>query len=241
MRGLCCEPTRHNDALMASGTPSSVRLAGLDDHPIVLEGVALSLTHRAPWIEWCGSYSTGRDLVDSLRDPDNKPDLMLVDLHLGDGTDPYVAIEDLNGLDIRCIVFTSELRPVPIRRAVAAGARGIVLKSDPVDTLVNVIHDVAAGDFSASSELAFVLLTDESLVPHLSQRELQVLELLADGVPRKSIGKRLSPAISTATVVTYINRICARYRELGHEIGSLTDALRVATADGYLTPRTDPR
>lgn len=219
------------------GGPSAsrpVRVSGIDDHPIVLEGVVAMLLRQAPHVRWEGAASTPMELSALLDAASEPPDLVLVDLHLGSGVDALAVIADLEARGIAPIVFTSELRPMPIRRAVAAGARGVMLKSDPVESLVEVIEQVSAGDFAASSELAFVLLTDEQLAAHLTARELEVLTLLAEGVPRKAIGRRMQPEVGLATVITYINRICARYRSLGREVGSVNDVLREAALDGHL-------
>jgi DNA-binding NarL/FixJ family response regulator len=220
----------------SAGPPDVLLLAGVDDHPIVIEGVVAAIGLLAPNVQWLGSATSWAGLQERLSEWEPRPDLVLVDLHLRDGSDPIEMISDLRDRDIAVVVFTSELRPIPIRRAVAAGAQGVALKADPPSALVDVIRDVAAGNFAVSSDLAYVLVTDPDLVAHLAPREAEVLTLLAEGVPRKTIGRRLDPPVEMSTVITYLNRIGARYRALGREIGSIADTLREATADGYLSP-----
>lgn len=123
---------------------------------------------------------------------------------------------------------------MPLRAAVRAGAQGLILKSDDVAAIMRVLRSVVDGDFAVSSELAFALVTDEELVPHLSSRELEVLRLLADGVARKSVGQFLEPPVKLSTVVTHLNRICSRYQELGRVVLGSNDAVREAIVDGYL-------
>lgn len=213
-----------------------IRLAAVDDHPIVVEGLISLVTRDAPDLIWLGRCRSWADLQQRLREWDTPPDLILYDLHLHDGSRPTEGIESLRARGITVVVVTSEVRPIPIRRAVQAGALGVVLKSDPADGIVEVIRSAAAGDFAVSSELAFVLITDPSLAAQLAPRELQALELLAEGVPRKSIGGRMRPPVTLATVVTYLNRACARYQALGRDVATPADAVRAAAEDGYLKP-----
>lgn len=221
--------------VVTPGTPSTpIRMAAVDDHPIVVEGLVSLITRDAPDLVWLGRSSTWAELAHRLQEWPSPPDLVLYDLHLHDGSTPTEGIATLSSRAITVVVFTSELRPIPIRRAVQAGARGVVLKSDPVDRIVDVVRSAAAGDFAVSSDLAFVLITDSSLAAHLAPRELEALELLADGVPRKSIGARMDPPVSLATVVTYLNRVCLRYRALGRDVTTAQDAVRAAVEDGYL-------
>jgi DNA-binding NarL/FixJ family response regulator len=156
-----------------------------------------------------------------------------MDLHLEDGSDPTETIARLAQAGHHVVVLTSEMRPVPIRGAIRAGAIGLCLKSDEPDLIVHVLRSAAAGAFSVSSDLAFVLMTDAELTAKLAPREIEALQLLADGVPRKSVGERMDPPVAMSTVVTYLNRACARYREMGVDVQSPRDAVRAAIQDGY--------
>lgn len=213
---------------------SALRVMGVDDHPIVLEGVAAALGRRLPEFNWLGAAPTYPALEKLISEQASPPHIVLVDLHVTPDSDPCDLISRLDSRGIACVVFTSELRPIPIRRAVASGAKGVVLKADPVDGLADVLLDVQRGNFAASGEMAYVLLTDTTLVARLAPRELEVLGLLAEGVPRKAIGRRMSPPVGTATVITYMNRVCQRYRTMGRPINNFNDAIRAATDDGYL-------
>ncbi len=212
----------------------ALRLAAVDDHPIVVEGLASLITRSAPDVEWMGRSASWQELAERMTLWDDPPDLILYDLHLHDGSKPEQGIAWLVAHGVTVVVLTSELRPVPIRRAVQAGAAGVVLKSDAVDRIVDVVRSAARGEFAVSSDLAFLLVTDRSLAPRLAPRELEALELLADGVPRKLIGSRMNPPVGLATVVTYFNRVCTRYRDSGREVSSPQDAVRAAVQDGYL-------
>ncbi|MGV1008856.1 MAG: response regulator [Dermatophilaceae bacterium] len=234
-------PSRPDGPPSQGSSPRSIRLAALDDHPIVVEGLVSLITREAGDLVWLGGARTFAELERALQRWPSQPDIVLYDLHLHDGSNPSDGIAALRARGITVVVLTSEVRPIPIRRAVQAGAMGVVLKSDHADRIIDVIRSAAAGSFAASSDLAFVLLTDASLTARLAPRELEALELLADGVPRKLIGARMDPPVSLATVVTYINRVCERYRALGRDVTTAQDALRAAVEDGHLDLPESPR
>lgn len=215
----------------------AIRVAAVDGHPIVVQGVAAILTaapatHDAPRFEWLGQARTFARLRELLAELGEQPDVVLceIDAQAAEG------IRWLTERGIAAVVFTDELRPVPIRRAIDSGARGVILKSDPVAKVVEVVLTASRGMTAVSGELASHLATSERLVPRLSPREVEVLHLLHDGVPRKCVGARLEPPVRLATVVTYVNRICRRYQELGRPVHSSADAVRAALEDGYLEP-----
>ena len=211
-----------------------IRVLAVDDHSVVVEGVIALVSRLLDGVEFVGSASSWKaaeQLMSTLSAP---PDVVLMDLHLGDGTTPSDTIATLTAQGIRVVVLTSEVRPVPVRRAIQAGALGLALKSDPPQDIAAVIEAASRGEAAVSSDLAFVLITDPDLTASLPPRELEVLSLLADGVPRKSVGALMSPPVTIATVVTYLNRACDRYREAGVDVRSPQDVLRAAIADGHL-------
>jgi DNA-binding NarL/FixJ family response regulator len=214
----------------------TVAVAGLDDHPVVMAGVEASLARRGGQYRWLGSAASWAELDTRLAEWPVVPDVVIVDLHVFDGSDPGEGIAALVRRGISVVAFAAEPRPIPVRRAVATGASGLVLKADSTDALLTVLDEVSTGRFAASSDLARDLLTDTSRAALLTPRELAVLSLLAAGVPRKAVGSRLDPPVGHATVVTYIRRIYRRYRAIGRNVATIGDALREAAADGYITP-----
>lgn len=224
-----------SDAGQPHGTPSGqLRVVACDDHPLVLEGILHGVCRVAPEVRLLGTAQSTAQLLTLLAELPERPDVLLVDLHLRDGSDPAQRVADLTAAGHRVVVVTSEDRPVMVRRAVRAGAVGLVLKSDPVDALVEVIRTAAAGDFAVSGDLAHALVTDPDLAAALAPREVEVLSLLADGVSRKTVGAHMDPPVASTTAVTYLNRAIARYRELGWDVQSAADAVRAALADGHL-------
>lgn len=96
---------------------------------------------------------------------------------------------------VRSVVLTSELRPVPIRDAVMAGAMGVILKSDNPDRIIEVIRQASAGDFAVSSELAEMLVNDKHMTPHLAPGNWRRSNSSRAGCPaRPSAGGWIRPS-----------------------------------------------
>lgn len=212
---------------------AGMTLGGLDDHPVVIEGVAAVLERAGLGLQWWGSAQTFAELQTEI-DARGVPDILLVDLHLGDGSRPEDTFAVLSSQGARCVILTSERRPVPIRRAVANGAVGLVLKSDSAQSMVETITQVARGEFAVSSDLAYALATDEATCARLAPREVEVLESLAQGHTRRAVARSFDPPLSESTVATYLERVFLQYRALGRPVNSTVDAIREATADGYV-------
>lgn len=218
----------------------TVRLVAIDDHPIVIEGLVSLLSRSDAALTLVHATAGWPQLQRLLADGAIAADLALVDLQRHDGTEPAAAVRGLVAAGIPVVILTSELRPVPIRRMVEAGALGLALKSDPVEKILQVIRGALNGEFVCSSDLAFVLVTDPEIHARLTPREIEALGLLAEGWPRKSVGLRMNPPVSLGTVVTYLTRAVERYQSLGRPVQTPADAVRAATADGWLDPPSPP-
>ena len=170
-------------------------LAAVDDHPYVLKGILWTLRELAPWIT---VITTAATVTERLGNGGATADVVLLDLDLGvsqadEESDPTRNVRTILAAGPQVLILTAEVRPVPVRRAIAAGAVGLVLKSDPESQLIQAIRTARTGELAVSSRLAHALLTDPTLVGHLAPREQQVFELLAQGVGRHDIGKLLDP------------------------------------------------
>lgn len=209
-----------------------IRLAVVDDHEIVARGVTGLARERPTVLEVVLTTRAAADLLEAL--PRISVDVVLLDLQLNDGSQPVETIAALSEVGVKTLIYTSEMRPVPLQHVFRAGALGVCLKSDPDDCLVGALTEVATGTMAMSSDLAYVLATDIELAVHLAPRELQALELLASGVPKKAIGNRMEPPVAEATVTTYFSRVAARYAEVGRRVGNSFDVVREAHKDGHL-------
>ena len=153
--------------------------------------------------------------------PDGEQALALIEQ-----TRPQVALVDvrmprLSGIEVatRCaalspatavVFYTAFGDRALLSEALDVGARGFVLKEAPLSDLVRAVEQVAAGDAYVAPVLAGVLVSSYATegLPSLTQREREVLRLLADGLANEEVGKRLH--ISAETVRTHVRKAMAK-------------------------------
>jgi DNA-binding NarL/FixJ family response regulator len=213
----------------ASAASGRIGVAAIDDHPIVLVGVRAVLADFDPDIELVAIVSSVAELLEG---PGRDADVVLLDLGRPDARPPSEEVQQLVGEGLKVLVFTGEDRPVPIAAAIKAGASGLVLKADPVDVLAQAVRDAMSGELVCSGPVANALVTQRDLVVQLSARQVEVLELIADGVPRRSIARRLE--ISENTIAEYLKRAVASYRAQGVDLGNAHSIVRRAQLDGHM-------
>ncbi|MGW1668570.1 response regulator [Streptomyces sp. NPDC002324] len=198
-----------------------VRLLLCDDHAVVRAGLR-ALLSSADGIEVVGEAGTGEEalaLAARLR-----PDVVLMDLQLGDGMDGVTATRRLTARPAeeaetpaapvpRVLVLTMFDTDADISRAIEAGATGYLLKAERPDELFAAIRDAATGRTALSAPVADRLMAQlRSPRPTLSEREHEILGQLARGLGNREIARALF--ISEATVKTHLGRI---YAKLGVE------------------------
>jgi len=186
-----------------------------DDHPIVREGLAMVLTDEADF-ELAGSVGSAEELVELCARV--RPDVVLVDLELPE-MGGAAAIERLQQASpaTRAIVFTAYDTAERIDAAIAAGAKGYLLKGAPAPELVKAIRAVAAGGSALEPRVAARVLASlggkrDRL--DLSAREGDVLRMIGAGLSNKQIAKRLSIAERTVKyhVASILNKLGADNR-----------------------------
>ncbi|MER5427774.1 response regulator transcription factor [Streptomyces sp. NPDC002588] len=190
-----------------------VRLLLCDDHAVVRAGLR-ALLSSAEGIEVVGEAGSGEEaLALTAR---LGPDVVLMDLQLGDGMDGVTAIRRLvaeGAPGPRVLVLTMFDTDADITRAVEAGATGYLLKAERPEELFAAIRSAASGRTALSPPVADRLLARmRSPAPTLSEREHEILGQLALGLGNREIARALF--ISEATVKTHLGRI---YGKLGVE------------------------
>ncbi len=200
-----------------------IRVGVVDDHPVVLDGLAAAIS-RQPGVEvaWsAGSLDDAR-----ARIAERRCDVVLVDVRLPDGS----------GLDLveprdggpAFVVLSSFDRLQYARSAYARGAAGYLLKTAPMEDVVAALGIAAAGGSAFPPAQRAALLT----APELSGRELSIVRLVAEGWSNDEAAARLG--VSTKTVEVYLSRLYERW-----QVSTRTELALRAEREGWLDPRGD--
>ncbi len=180
-----------------------LRILIADDHEVVRRGIRTLLEARPEW-EVCGEAATGREAVENSRKL--CPDLVILDVTMPD-MDGFEAIPRILNIcpGAKILVLTMHESGEVATKILAAGASGLVLKSDAARDLVSAVRAMAAGKPFLSPAVTEIILGQlvKTGKPgpspsDLSPRELEVLKLLAEGRSHKEIAYTLD--ISTKTV-----------------------------------------
>jgi DNA-binding NarL/FixJ family response regulator len=216
---------------------TTLRIAAVDDHPALLAGLQLELARLEPSLEFVATAPTVPDLLFQLVGS-TAPDVVLLDLRLGDGSRPAENVRSLLEAGSRVLVYTEGRAHTDALEALQAGAQGVLLKDRPVATVAEALRAVAAGETVPSAETAAALQVDESLTSHLSPQERRVLELYAGGMPARSVALRLGVTLETAK--SYLKRIRAKYAAVDRPAYTRMELYRRAVEDGVLAPLPPP-
>ena len=209
-----------------------IRVLIVDDHPVVRDGLRGILTSD-PEFDVVGEAADGAEALAGARAA--RPDVILMDLRMP-GVGGVAAIRSLAeaGIPGRVLVLTTYDSDSDVVPALEAGATGYLLKDAPRDELVRAIRSAARGDAvlapSVASRLVSQLRAPEQAT--LSDRELEVLRLVAQGETNRGVAARLF--ISEATVKTHLLHI---YTKL--DVNDRAAAVGAAYERGLITPRAD--
>lgn len=205
----------------------TIRVVLVDDHAIVRAGIAGMLAD-VPGIEIVGEASNGEEGLELIRL--ESPDVVLLDLRMP-VMDGATVIQTLRaaGNKIGILVLTTYDTDADILRAIEAGANGYLLKDTSLEDLIQAIRATSIGNSWLAPTVATQLMTQlQKGVPEkLSDRELDVLRLVACGHSNKEIATELH--VSQATVKTHLVHI---YRKL--EVNDRTAAVTTALNRGLL-------
>jgi two-component system nitrate/nitrite response regulator NarL len=190
-----------------------VRVVVADDHPLFREALAAMISH-APGLALIGQAPDGRAALSLILE--EQPDVALLDVDMGgfDGPDVMAHLRR-SGSATRVLFVSAGCHGPTVRQAIGAGGGGFVTKTNPPAEIVQAVRRVASGELvlcsSAGPALAGELrFQHDADLPVLSEREGEVLALVAEGRSVAEIGSELH--LSPATVKTHLQSL---YGKLG--------------------------
>lgn len=184
-----------------------------DDHPVFLDAI-VRMVESEPELELVGRCSDGRSAMDEIRRL--KPDLAVVDINMPvmDGLELLRTLEQ-ERLGTLVLILTGSGEDEHVYRAIADGARGVVSKTDPSANIAEAILTVARGETFVSPTFSSSLAGQVRLHARpdallLTERELDVIRLTAEGCSAAEVGDALHLAVPT--IRTHLANI---YEKLG--------------------------
>lgn len=209
---------------------SDYRILIADDHPVVRQGLS-ALLSALPQVTVVGEVSSGDEAVAAAARSD--VDVILMDLEMPgiDGVEATRRIKQERGSDVRVVVLTAHDDRHSIVEAIAAGASGYLSKAASLDEIERALVAVSQGAVYVAPDIAGRALramsSNGSDRHDLTQREVEIVRLLCEGLTARAIASRLR--ISERTVNTHVGNL---YRHLG--VNNRIDAMREAMRRGLV-------
>jgi two-component system nitrate/nitrite response regulator NarL len=207
-----------------------IKVLVVDDHPVVRKGL-LSFLSAKENLKIVGEASNGADAIKLVKE--HAPDIVLMDVAMP-GMDGLAVTETLRkeAPQTKVLILSMQSSREPVLRIIKAGARGYVLKDAPTEELILAIETVHAGEAYFSKPVAQIALNqyvsdadDTKPVAKLSEREREVLALIAEGKSNKEIAMHLG--IGVRTTETHRERIMRKL-----DIHSVAGLTKFAIANG---------
>lgn len=196
----------------------------VDDHPAVRQGLALLLA-AAEDIELVESVHSGEAVLEAIEK--HQPSVVIVDVRLP-GIDGISAVKRIaeRAPGVKTVVFSAYGDKRLLSDAIAAGARGYVMKGSPPEDLIRAIRTVNLGKAFVDPSLSPALLMTQGVVDApLSEREREILQLLAEGLHTEEIAERIG--LSAETVKSDTKRAITKLEADGR-VHAVAIALRQA-------------
>jgi len=215
---------------MADDSNRVIRVLIAEDHTIVREGLKALLAARSG-IDVIAEVGNGRAAVEQAQAL--RPDVVVMDLNMPElnGLEATRLIRETQGLETQVLILSMHSSEEYVRPALRAGASGYLLKGSGLSDLVSAIEAIAGGNAFFSPEVARIVLQDSRRPARsgpasnkLSQRELQVLKLVAEGKSSPEIAKILH--LSVKTIEGHRSRIMAKL-ETRNVVGLVRYAIKI--------------
>lgn len=193
------------------------RIAIVDDHALFADGLKALLESKTK-IGHCSIFTSGKEAIQKI--PLEKPDIVLLDIHLPDANGIQLAEELKTRLpNLKVLILTMDASRELLIQAISAGVNGYLLKTAPFSKITSCIKAALQGDMVFAEEVSGMLLEEfkknlptpkktSPLLEQLSKREKQILALVAQGKDNQSIARELF--ISEKTVKNYVSNILSK-------------------------------
>jgi DNA-binding NarL/FixJ family response regulator len=203
---------------------AATRCLAVDDHPTVREGLGLMFGDTDD-LRLVGQVQSGEEVVEAIRSL--RPEVVIVDVRLP-GIDGISAVKRIaeSCPEVHTVVFSAYGDKRLLSDAISAGARGYVMKGSPPEDLLRAIRTVVTGKPFVDPSLSPALLMSQ-VGPDapLSEREREILQLLAEGLHTEEVARRIG--LSTETVKSDTKRAILKL-EADTRVHAVAIALRQA-------------
>lgn len=185
----------------------------VDDHPVVRQGLTQFLSDEDD-IVVCGEAININSAITGINK--TRPDLIIADITLGDGSGLDLIGEIKKRFKTPVLVLSMHDERFYAERALHAGAKGYIMKHEPMAAVLSAVHEVLMGGLYLNPEIKDILLNKllfskgaaNSPVDKLSNREIEILKKIGDGVNNRHIAAQL--CLSVRTVETYKKRLTGK-------------------------------
>jgi DNA-binding NarL/FixJ family response regulator len=203
---------------------NTTRCLAVDDHPTVRQGLGL-LFGSADDLELIGTVETGEEALEAIERL--QPEVVIMDVRLP-GIDGISAVKRLHQTapSVKLVMFSAYGDKRLLSDAIAAGARGYVMKGSPPEDLLRAVRTVQAGKAFVDPSLSPTLLMTQGVADApLSEREREILQLLAEGYHTEEVARRIG--LSAETVKSDTKRAIQKL-EADTRVHAVANALRQA-------------
>ncbi len=216
----------------ARASADPIRVALVDDHQLVLDGLVARLAHESKRMSVSAAASSWAGL---LEHPGFPFDVVVLDLHLEDNIPIGTKLRALSAAGSTAVVMSRHADSGSINAAIQAGAMAFVAKSESADELVAAITAAAASERHLPAYVAAILAGFRATPDAgLGRQEQRAIELYAGGLSIKEVAHEM--AMTEETVKSYIKRARRKFRQVGVDVGTRVLLRRHGVREGWTAP-----